>query len=161
MEWIRIGVVRSARFRSGDGFVVYGDRGSGVVDEAHPLTPRRISLWDDAPRMAGHLADGHLANAHLDAVRSDGHLEGTHLADAHLRPAAMVTFETGPWVFGRFRHQVVIEDEAGNTNMPSADTHETVVNSDPPPVEDLRPVSFEAQTGRLTFQFTPSDQLTG
>ena len=161
MERGAVGVVRGRRFRSVDGFEVYGDGGTGTVDEDHAVTPRRVLLWPDVAVMAGHLFGGHVMAVHLDSVGSDGQFEGTHLLDEHLYPAAAVVFETGPRVFGRFRHAVVTEDAVGNATAAGVTVHETVVNSDPPAASDLMPVAHDSGTDQLTLTFVPSDRLTG
>lgn len=161
MQAIRIGVVRSRSFCSTDGFQVYGDGGTGQMDWVHPVTPRRQLLWDDAPPLVGHLQGGHVMALHLDNVSPDGHLEGTHLLDEHFSPAATVVYETDPFVFGRFRHAVVIEDAVGNAVTEGATVHETVINSEPVPASDLLPVAHDPGTDRLTFSLSPSDRLTG
>jgi hypothetical protein len=160
MQTITIGVVRNRPFRSTDGFHICGDGGSGQMDWDHPVTPRRLLLWPDAPIIPGHLLGGHGMSLHLDGVRPDGFLEGAHLLDTHMRPAAAVVYEAGPFVFGRFRHAVVMEDAVGNAAAGAA-VHETVINSDPPPATDLVPMAYDTQTGRLTFSFSGSDRLTG
>ena len=161
MQRIAVGVVRNRCFRSGDGFQVYGDGGTGQMAWGHPVTPRRMLLWPDAPATAGHLLGGHLTAMHLDSIWADGHLEGTHLLDEHVRPGATVVYETGPFVFGRFRHAVVTEDAIGNATTQGVTVHETVVNSDPPPAGDLLPTDHDPATGIMAFSFTPSDRLTG
>lgn len=161
MQVIRIGVLRSGRYRSGDGFQVYGDAGTGQVDWEHPVTPRRELLWPDVPVMVGHTSGGHLMGMHLDHVVPDGHLAGTHLLDEHLYPAGLVAFEAGPFVFGRFRHAVLMEDGLGNAELGGVTVHETVINSEPMAASELRPIGYEARTGGLTFAFWPSDRLIG
>ena len=161
MDRIVISVVRGRSFRSVDGFQVYGDSGRGTIDYEHPMTSRRLLLWDDMPVVAGHVLDGHLMAVHLDGVVADGHLEGTHLLDEHAYPAATAVFETGPHVFGRFRHAVVTEDAIGNATTDGVTVHETVVNSDPPPANDFIPSGHDGAADRLTFAFTPSDRLIG
>ena len=161
METIRIGVVPSRSYRSTDGFQVYDDGGTGQMDWVHPVTPRRQLLWDDAPRVAGHLLGGHVMGLHLGNVCSDGHVKGTHLLDEHLFPAATVVYETGPFVFGRFRHAVVTEDAVGNATTQDVTVHETVINAEPVPARDLSPTAHDPAEDRLTFSFSASERLTG
>ena len=143
------------------GFHVYGDSGTGQIDWLHPVTPRREMLWENVPPGVGHLLGGHVMGLHSDHVTPDGHLEGTHLLDEQGYPAAVVTCETQPFVFGRFLHAVVTQDAAGNAQTQGVAVSATVVNSEPPPPSDLRPTAYDAQTQRLTFSFSPSDRLTG
>ncbi len=161
MQSIRIGVVRERRFCSTDGFHVYGDSGSGVMDWVHPVTPRRELFWPDAAVVAGHLLAGHVMGPHLDSVRPDGHLEGVHLLDECLMPAAAIFCETDPLVFGRFRHAVVTEDAIGNATQAGVTIRERVINSEPAAARDLKPVSYDAGSHRLTFSFVPSERLVG
>jgi hypothetical protein len=161
VQAIRIGVVRSRSYGSPDGFHVYGDGGSGQMDWDHPVTPRRQLLWGDVPGVVGHVEVGHLTGLHLDNVLPDGHAEGTHLLDEHLLPAAAVEHETEPFVFGRFRHAVVMEDAAGNATLDGVTAHETVVNSEPAPARGFRPKYHEVVPDRFTFSFSRSDRLTG
>ena len=161
MQRIQIGVVRSRPYGSTDGFVVYGDGGSGSMDWDHPVTPRRVLFRPDDPATTGHLLGGHLMADHLDGTRPDGHLEGTHLLDRCLMPAALVFFETEPFVFGRFRHGVVTQDAAWHATTGGVALQETVVNSGPEPAEDFRPVAQDGGTGVVTFSFTASERLVG
>jgi hypothetical protein len=161
MQTIRIGVVRGRAYHSSDGFHVYGDRGTGVMDWVHPVTPRRELFWPDAAAMAGHLLAGHVMGPHLDSVRPDGHLEGVHLLDECLMPAAAILYESDPLVFGRFRHAVVTEDAIGNATQAGVTIHETVINSEPAAARDLKPVSYDAGSHRLTLAFSPSERLVG
>lgn len=161
MQSIVIGVVRSEAYRPSDGFHVYGDRGTGVMDWLHPLTSRRYLFREDSVAIGGFLAAGHLMQPHLGRIWPDGHLEGIHLADRHLRPAAETVFETEPLVFGRFRHAVVTESEEGNRTTSGVTIHETVVNSWPPAARDLRPVGYAPAGGRLELAFLPSERLKG
>ncbi len=161
MQAIRIGVVRGPSYRSTDGFEVFGDGGSGTMDWVHPMTPRRQMFWPDAPAPSAHVAGGHVMATHLDSVQGDGHLEGTHLLDGWLMPAAMMFYETDPWVFGRFRHAVVTADGVGNATTAGVTVQEMVINSEPPPASGFRPASHDAQTGQLTFSFSGSPRLTG
>ena len=161
MQAIRFGVVRGRRYRSTDGFHIYGDGGTGQMDWMHPVTPRRILLWDDAPAIAGHLLGGHVMGRHLDGVKVDGHLEGTHLLDENMFPATAVCYEMDPFVFGRFRHAVVMEDELGNATKTGLTVYETVINSYPAPADDFQPVLYDSQLDRLTFSFRSSERLTG
>ena len=91
----------------------------------------------------------------------DRHGEETWLLDEHLRPAGVVAWESEPHVFGRFRYAVVTEDAAGNAATEGVVVYEVVINSEPAPPADLRPESFDAQSGRLTLRFEPSGRLTG
>jgi len=161
MQAIRIAVVRSRCYRSSDGFHIYGDSGSGQMDWTHPMTPRRVPLWPDAPIMAGHLFSGHLMCPHLDSISVDGHLEGTHLLDQHGLPAAAMAYETDAYVFGRFGHAVVMEDAAGNAQTSGIAIYETVINSEPASAEDFQIASYEPGEDRLTFSFSPSERLCG
>jgi hypothetical protein len=131
------------------------------MDFSHPLTPRRVRLWDDVPPPAGHVQAGHVMGLHLDSVIPDGHTEGTHLLDEHLRPAAPIVFETMAFVFGRFRHAVVMEDAAGNWTSAGVAIQETVINSEPVSADEFAPTGHDGQTGRLTFTFRSSYRLTG
>ncbi len=161
MQRVRLVVLRSGRFAPDEGFHVYGDGGTGIMDWAHPVTPRRILFWDDLVPQAGHLLGGHMTGRHVGGVPRDGHLEGTHLYDGHLEPALAIFFETEPHVFGRFRHAVVTEDAAGNAQTAGATVYERVIHAEPLPARDLRPTAFDEGSGRLTFAFTPSDRLIG
>jgi len=161
LQAIRIGVVRGLAYRSVDGFRVYGDGGTGLIDWVHPVTPRRQMLWPDAHVLPGHLLGGHLMGPHLDGVRPDGHLEGTHLLDEHLFPAATMVYETDSFVFGRFRHAVVTEDDLGNAMVSGVTVHETVINSDPPPAREFKAAAYDEDSDQMSFSFAPSEQLTG
>lgn len=161
MQMIRFTVTPDSRYRSIDGFQVYGDGGTGVMDWEHPITPRRLAFWNDAVSASLHLAGGHLVGAALDSVRIEGHLAGTHLLDTHEVPTGEIAFETGPFVYGRFRHAVVTEDELGNATRDGVVVYETVVNSDPPGASDLKAVAHERATGVLTLSFQPSERLVG
>jgi hypothetical protein len=161
MQDVQIGVVRGRAFCSSDGFVIYGDNGTGAVDWDHPLSDRRVLLWPEVCPPAGHLADGHLSGRHLDGYRPDGHLRGTHLMDACLYPAATVQCEKGPYVFGRFGFAIVMCDAAGNREIANTAFREVVVNSEPEPPRDLRPSAYDDQSGRMTFAFKPSERLAG
>jgi hypothetical protein len=161
MQGIRIGVVRGRKYLSTDGFHIYGDGGTGQMDWAHPVTPRRILFWDDAPVIVGHLFGGHVVSQHLDGVRADGHLEGTHLLDENLFPATAVACEVGPFVFGRFGHAVAVEDQVGNTAKTGLTIYETVINSEPESSDDFQLLSYDSQLDRMTFLFQPSERLTG
>lgn len=161
MQRVRIEVVRSSRWKSADGFQVYGDGGSGVVDWTRPLTARRMRFWEDLPAMADHLLAGHVRGQHVDGVMPDRHGDETWLLDEHLKPAGVVAWESRPVVFGRFRFAVVTEDAAGNASTGGVVVHEVVVNSEPAPAGRLRPESFDPATGRLTLRFEPSLRLTG
>lgn len=158
---IRLGVVRRRPYGSADGFQVYGEDGDGGIDWVHPVTSRRQLLWPDVAQAAPHLEGGHLVAGHLDSAGSDGHGEGTHLLDQHLMPATAIGYETGPFVFGRFRHAVVMEDGAGNRSPEAPALTETVVSSEPLPAFDLRPVAQDGPGGRMHFAFTPSERLIG
>jgi hypothetical protein len=118
-------------------------------------------LWEDSCNSAGHQLGGFLWAPHLDSIRPDGHLRGTHLMDQRGYPGGVVTYETEPLVFGRFRHAIVTEDAAGNAQTQGILVHETVINSAPPPAGDFRPVNHDPATGRLTFNFSPSPRLIG
>ncbi|HSW46491.1 MAG TPA: hypothetical protein VLM89_13065 [Phycisphaerae bacterium] len=161
MKRVRIEVVRGRAYCSTDGFQVHGDRGTGMMDRDHPLTPRRILFWDDVPAMAGHLLGGHAAAQHLDGRMPDRHGEETWLLDEHLWPAGTVAWESEPHVFGRFRYAVAIEDAAGNRAVEGAPVEEVVVHSEPAPPSELVPQSYDALTGRLTLRFRPSLKLAG
>jgi len=161
MQAIRIGVVRGGKYHSTDGFHIYGDGGRGRMDWEHPVTPRRILLWEEVAGAADHLWGGHLMARHLDSLRMDGHLEGTHVLDEHLRPAATVFYETDPFVFGRFGHAVVMEDIAGNAVKDQVAEYETVINSEPASPGDFLPASYSAEYNRMNFSYTPSERLTG
>ncbi len=161
MQYIQISVVRDARFRSVDGFHIYGDGGSGVMDWVHPVTARRLLFWDDALQIAAHLLGGYLMGFHLDSIRKEGHLSGTHLLDRHELPAGTTRVALGPFVFGRFRHAVVTEDELGNRKQAGVVVHETLVNSAPSAAGHLKAAGFDKQTGVLTLSFTPSERLIG
>jgi hypothetical protein len=161
MQVIRIHVVPSDAHHPGDGFQVVSDGGSGIIDWDHPITPRRILFGDDAVLQVGHLENGHLLGVHLGVSALAGHLLATHLYTASGVPAGAVTYETEPVVFGRFRHVVVTEDEVGNSDVTDLDVLEQVVNSWPPACRWLVPVDHDPDTGRLEFQFSPSDRLSG
>jgi len=161
MRAIRIQVIRSRTYCSEDGWHVYSDGGTGSMDWGHPVTPRRQLFWDDVPPVARHLLGGHMMGHHLDSVVPDGLFEGLHLLDEHLYPAMNVTWETGPFVFGRFQHAVVTEDAAGNVEMSGVNIYEQVINSDPPPARDICLRSHDSLIDRLTFSFVPSDRLIG
>lgn len=161
MESIRIGVVRSRRYRAGDGFHIYADGGNGTMDWDHPITPRKVMLREDAPLPAGQHLGGHIMGPHLGGIRPDGHLEGTFLLDERGYPAAVVAYETEPMVFGRFRYAVAMEDAVGNALIDGLAIHEAVVNSAPPAAGPLHPAAYDAQTHQLAFSFTPSPHLIG
>lgn len=161
MQKIRIAVVRDSQFRSGDGFEVFGDAGGGEVDWVHPVTPRRMLFWDGALAMVPHVLAGHLMGFHLDSMPRDGHLYGTHLMDRQMLPAGTVVFEGGPFVFGRFQHVVVTQDEVGNCGYEGVTVYSKVVNSYPPSARDLRVESYDYPTGVATFSFKPSERLVG
>ncbi len=161
MQRVRIEVVRSRPYCSTDGFQVYTDGGTGVMDWSHPATSRRVLLWDDVPPMAGHLLGGHVAAQHLDGRMPDRHGDQTWLLDEHLLPAGTVGWESEPRVFGRFRFAVVTEDAAGNSAIEGVQVYEQVVNSEPAPAADLCPQAYDQPTGRLTLGFTPSRRLVG
>lgn len=161
MQAIRIGVIRSRRHRSTDGFHVYTDHGLGAIDWSHPATPRRLLFWEDVPSAALHLLGGLLATGHLDAIRADGHMQGTHLLDERGYPGATAVYETDPVVFGRFQHAIVTEDAAGNAQVEGVLVHETVINSHPPPAGNFQPATHDPATGQLTFTFRPSPRLIG
>lgn len=146
MDRIRISVERTPEMASSDAFQVYGDGGTGVIDWAHPLSPRRQPLWPDARGPAGHLVDPHCLAVHLDADCSE--------------PGA-ATFDTPPVVFGRFQYAVVLEDAVGNAGQSGPCVQEAVVSSAPPPPNDLRAVAHDPETQRLTLSFTPSERLVG
>lgn len=161
MQRVRIEVVRSQSYCLTDGFQVYTDGGTGVMDWVHPATPRRVLLWDDLPPMAGYLLGGHMAGQHLDGRMPDRHGEQTWLLDEHLLPAGTVAWESGPHVFGRFKFAVVMEDAAGNAATEGVRVYEQVINSEPAPPADLRPEAYDPVTGRMTLRFTPSGRLAG
>jgi len=161
MQRVRIEVVRSRRYGPTDGYQVYTDRGTGVVDWDHPATARRVLLWEDVPAVAGHLLGGHARGPHLCGVEPDGHCEGTWLLDEHLRPAVAVRWESEVHVFGRFKYVVAMEDAAGNAAIEEAVVHETIINSEPVPAMGLRGESYDQATGRLALRFTPSWKLVG
>jgi len=161
MQTIRIGVIRGRPYRSVDGFQVYGDEGTGQMDWTRPVTSRRQLLWPDGQMMPGHLFVGHLMAQHLDAIRPDGHLEGTHLMDDHLYPAALVEYETDPFVFGRFQHAVVTEDAVGNSITSGVTVFETVINSEPASPREFKPAAHDVGLGRFSFSFVPSERLVG
>lgn len=161
MQAIRIQVVRSRAYCSEDGWHVYGDGCTGSMDWENPVTSRRQLFWDDVPPVARHLLGGHVMAHHLDCVRPDGLFEGLHLLDEHLYPAMSVAWETGLFVFGRFKHAVVTKDAAGNAEMSGVHVYEQVINSDPPPARGLCPQSHDSQTDCMTLSFVQSDRLTG
>jgi len=161
MQAISVKVVRSRQYCSTDGFHIYGDAGTGNIDWQYPVTPRRILLWDDAPPVAGHLLDGHLMAIHLDSFWIDGHLQGTHLLDEHMLPAAVVVYETDPFVFGRFQHAVVMADAVENANKSGIIAYETVINSEPASASEFLPASYDSRQDRMDFSFSPSERLTG
>lgn len=161
MQCIQISVVRDSRFRSVDGFHIFGDRGTGTIDWAHPITPRRVLFWEDALPMLPHLLGGHVMGHHLDSIFREGHLAGTHLLDGHQQPAGVSVFETESLVYGRFRFVVLPMDELGNQRFWEATTHECVVNSYPPPASNFVAETYDQDTGVLTFSFTPSEKLVG
>lgn len=161
MQTIQIAVVRESRYRSGDGFEVYADGGSGVIDWVHPVTSRRQLFWEGATAMMSHLGAGHLRGYHLDSISCDGHIHGTHLWDQHLQPAGVVRCEMGPFVFGRFRHAVVNQDELGNKDAAGAAIHSTVINSTPPSARRLRVEVHERTADTVRFSFEPSERLAG
>ncbi len=161
MQKIRIMVVRDSRYRSGDGFEVFGDSGSGVVDWIHPLTSRRLLFWEGALTMMPHLLAGHLRCFHLESIPRDGHLHGTHLMDQQVLPAGSIVFEDGPFVFGRFQHAVVTQDEVGNHEFDGVAIYSNVVNSDPSPARGFRVANYDKNNGMVTFSFQPSERLVG
>jgi hypothetical protein len=156
MQRIRIGLVRSG-CASGGGFQVYAGSGAGGIDWSHPITPRRQLFWPEAEGFAGHLLGGHISRRHLEAFCSDGHVQGTHLLDRALQPAAVVSFEAGPYVFGRFHYALVPEDAVGNPG--EAVLVEKVLSSEPAGASRLLPTDCAAD-GRLVFTFIPSIKLT-
>lgn len=161
MQRISIGVVRARRYRATDAFHIYSDRATGTIDWTHPVTPRRIRFWEDAPGGAGQHLGGFLLSVWMDGVRPDGHLEGAHLLDERGYPAAMRTYLSDPLVCGRFRYAVTTEDDAGNALSADVVVHELVVNSAPPPAADLRYRATVFGTQRWEFTFTPSTRLRG
>lgn len=161
MERVRISVPRGRRSRSGDGFQIYSDHGTGSMDWSRPVNSRRLLLWQHALPFTGHALGGHALTPHLDTIEPDGHLEGTHLFDARGYPAAAIEEELEPVVFARLRYAIVMEDDAGNADIASAILREVVVNSFPPAPTELRIRSHDAETGRLELSFKPSSRLTG
>lgn len=161
MQVIRLGVVRSRKYRATDAFQVYSDRGAGTIDWDHPVTARRVMFWEDAPGGAGQHLGAHLMSVWFDGVRPDGHLEGTHLLDERGYPGAMIVCDSDPLVFGRFRHAVVTVDTAGNVLTEGIAVHERVVNSAPPPARELRVLGMAYETQRLEFSFAPSLRRIG
>lgn len=161
MQSIELAVVRDSRFRSVDGFQIYGDSGTGVMDWIHPVTPRRLLFWEDALPFAPHLECGHLAGHHVDSIMREGHLSGTHLMDRQGEPAGTTRFVAGPFVFGRFRHAVVPVDDIGNERSGEAVIQEATVNSDPPAASRFRAERWDGATGRLMFSFRGSERLLG
>lgn len=154
MQRARIMVNRLRRYSADASFEVFGDLGSGLIDAAHPLTPRPVRLHPEAAPRAGHLSDGHLTLRHLDSVDPDGRFEGVHLFDEHLYPASAVTFDTPPYVFGRFLHEVRMSDGAGNVS--AAASRAITVNGAPTVPECVTRSGYDAASDRITFSFTPS-----
>jgi hypothetical protein len=161
MQSIRIGVVRSRKYRAADAFQVYSDRATGTMDWEHPVTARRVMFWEDAPSGARQHLGAHLMGVWLDGVWPDGHMEGTHLLDERGFPAATIAYDSDPLVFGRFRHAVVTQDAAGNALTEGVAVHESVINSAPPPAGDLRVLGVVYETHRVEFSFTASPRLIG
>lgn len=161
MQRIGLRVVRSRGYHPGEGFVVFGDGGTGTIDWDRPLTSRKVIFWADTSIVAGHLAGGHMSEPFLDGIVPDRHLEGTFLLDANLQPAASITWHSDPVVFGRFQIAVVTEDAVGNRRIEDATLREQVVHSEPPPARALAPASFNASSGCLTLSFEGAERLVG
>jgi hypothetical protein len=154
MQRVRISVERLRSYGGDTVFEVYGNLGTGPIDFFHPLTPRPVALWPQAARRSGHLLDGHVSLRHTDSVDPDGHLEGAHLRGGHLHPALAVTFDTPPYVFGRFEHAVRMVDGAGNESEPTIVS--VTVNSAPSVPGCPARSGYDPQADRLTFWFCPS-----
>lgn len=154
MQRVEIQVDRLRRYSADTSFDIYGDLGTGVIDEDHPLTPHPVRLWPQAATRRGHALDGHLSSRHLDSVDPDGHLEGTHLEDEHLYPARAATFATPWYVFGRFRHAIKMADGAGNVSngVEAAIT----INSAPTVPLCVTRKEYDKDIDLLTFSFEPS-----
>ncbi len=161
MQRLAIRVVRGRNYHPGDGFTVFGDGGRGAIDWDQPLTTRKTLFWEGASPVAGLLEGGHLAERHLNGILPDRHLYGTFLLDAHLQPAALITWHSDPYVFGRFRMAVVTEDAVGHRHVEDAAVCEHVVHSAPPPARSLRPAVFDASYGCMTFAFQAAERLIG
>lgn len=161
MQILELNVMPARRYVSQDGFQVYADHGTGVMDWSHAVSGRRLPFWEDASPAANHLEGAQGVSPHLDAVRWPGHALTLHLVHEHLYPTSPVTWHSRPLVFGRFRYAVVAEDAAGNARTEDALIRTFVINSEPTGPTDLRPAAFSFDTGRHTFGFTGSDQLVG
>ncbi len=154
MRRVRINVERLRRYNADTIFEVLGNLGIGPIDFAHPLTPRPVALWPEAAARAGHLLDGHLSLRHLDSVNPDGHLEGGHLQGEHLYPALVMSFDTPPYVFGRFEHAVRMLDGAGNVSESTVVA--VTINGAPSVPGCVERAGYDPETDRLTFSFSPS-----
>jgi len=154
MQRVRVRVARLRRYSADTSFDVAGDLGVDPIDFAHPLTPRPVALWPEASGRRGHLCDGHQTLRHLDSVDPDGHLEADHLGSEHLWPALSVTFDTPPYVFGRFAHGVTMLDGAGNAS--SAAIAVVTINSSPTVPECVSRSSYDPATDQVTWSFLAS-----
>ncbi len=161
MQRIQVRIDRLRRYNADTVYDVFGDLGTGQIDDDHPLTPYPVPLWPLGGGRRGHLLDGHLTVRHLDDVNPDGHLEGTHMEDEHLYPALAVTFETPAYVFGRFGHAVRMSDGAGN--LSGAASAAITVNSAPTVPQCVTRSGYDGATDQLTFFFAASrfDAISG
>ena len=159
MESVTIEVQRGRSVRGGEGFEVFGDGGSGVLNTQTPLTDRPVWFWAGRPRQAGHLFDGHLGGRHMDSIAPDGHLSGRHLAAEHLWSARLLSFATRRLYFGRFQFAVGMVDGAGNRSSILSPVVQRIVNSSPRRASDLSRSGFDAASRRLSFSFAASPDL--
>ncbi len=159
MESVVIEFQRRRSVRGGDRFEIFGDGGTGVIDQSTPLTDQPPAYWEGLPGRRGHLRDGHLATLHLDNVLPDGHLCGRHLSAEHLWPAALLVFVSRPLYFGLFRFAAKTVDLVGNRSATVSEVVGRVVNSSPRRGSSLQKAGFDEVTRRMSFSFTQSPDL--
>lgn len=159
MQTVAITVPRRRAYVAGDAFDAFGDGGTGTIDFTAPLLDRRVALWPEAAPAQGHLLEGHACGRHLDRVDPDGHLEGVHLFGDHHWPAAPVTAETPPVMFGAFQNAVKTYDALGNVKADTPPTHTTVINSSPTAPRDFAKTTYDSGADVMSFSFTASDEL--
>ena len=159
MRSVRIILSRTSEYVAGDAYEVFGDRGIGVIDTEHPLTPQPVPLWEDIPFSEGHLCDGHLSGVHLGGGDWAGHLEGAHLCEGHLEPKRTLVWESDPYVFGRFQHLLSMMDAVGNRSSGSTTTFAHTINSFPKPPLTFEKTKYENETDQVVFAFVPQRPL--
>jgi hypothetical protein len=158
VERLTLTIARRRGLHSGDQFEVLGDRGSGVVDAARPLSARPRPFWDRLMESPGHLHGGHLAGGHVDGATRDGHLANRHVSDEHLWPAGLCDWRTPPLYFGLFQFQLRVVRRNGDL-IATSDLMARLVNSSPRRCGGVTPTEFESKTRRLSFTIAPSQDL--